>query len=219
MHRLASFWDSSVGKKSIMAVTGAIGVLFVLGHMVGNLQVFQGADRLNAYGRLLHGPLNELIWGARIVLLGAVVLHVAAAWQLTMRNRAARPIGYAVRESQVSTLAARTLRWGGVLLLAFIVYHLLDLTIGKLNPAFHEGDVYGNLLGSLQRPLIAVFYLAAMMALGLHLYHGVWSSMRSLGVAQPSGSPLKRTVAVVAAVVVAVGFAVVPLAILLGIVH
>ena len=218
MHRLASFWHSSVGKKSIMAVTGAIGVLFVLGHMVGNLQVFQGADRLNAYGRLLHGPLNELIWGARIVLLGAVVLHVVAAWQLTMRNRAARPIGYAVRESQVSTLAARTLRWGGVLLLAFIVYHLLDLTIGTVNPAFAEGDVYGNLLGSLQRPLIAVFYLAAMAALGLHLYHGVWSSLRSLGVAQPSGSPLKRTVAAVAAVVVALGFAVVPLAVLLGVV-
>jgi succinate dehydrogenase / fumarate reductase cytochrome b subunit len=219
MHRLASFWHSSVGKKSIMAVTGAIGVLFVLGHMVGNLQVFQGADRLNAYGQLLHGPLNEVIWGARIVLLGAVVLHVVAAWQLTMRNRSARPIGYAVRESQVSTLAARTLRWGGVLLLAFIVYHLLDLTIGKVNPAFHEGDVYGNLLASLQRPLIAVFYLAAMAALGLHLYHGVWSSMRSLGVAQPSGSPLKRTVAAVAAVVVAVGFAVVPLAVLLGVVR
>jgi succinate dehydrogenase / fumarate reductase cytochrome b subunit len=152
MNRLSAFWNSSVGKKAVMAVTGIIGVLFVIGHMVGNLQVFQGADRLNAYGHLLHGPLNELVWGARVVLLLALVLHVVAAYQLTMQNRAARPIEYAVRTSQVSTLASRTLRWGGVLLLAFIIYHLLDLTIGTVNPAFQEGDVYANLLGSMRRP-------------------------------------------------------------------
>jgi succinate dehydrogenase / fumarate reductase cytochrome b subunit len=205
-----------VGKKTVMAITGVIGILFVLGHMVGNLQVFQGAERLDAYGRLLHGPLNELIWGARVVLLGAVALHLIAAWQLTLRNRAARPIGYAAREPQVSTLAARTLRWGGVLLLGFIVYHLLDMTLGVLNPAFQDGAVYANLLASLQRPAIAVFYLAAMAALGLHLYHGAWSSMRSLGVAPPSTSPLKRRVAVILAVIVTLGFAVVPLAVIMG---
>ena len=219
MNRLATFWDSSVGKKSVMAVTGIIGVLFVVGHMVGNLQVFQGADRLNAYGHLLHGPLNELIWAARIVLLLALVLHVVAAWQLTMRNRAARPLDYAIRTPQVSTLASRTLRWGGVLLLLFIIYHLLDLTVGSVNPAFQEGNVYANLLGSLQRPLIAVFYIVAMAALALHLYHGAWSSMRTLGVSQASASPLKRRAAIVIAVVVAVGFAVVPLAVLLGMVR
>ncbi len=219
MNRLAAFWDSSVGKKAVMAVTGIIGVLFVVGHMVGNLQVFQGADRLNAYGHLLHGPLNELIWAARIVLLLALVLHVMAAWQLTMRNRAARPLDYAIRTPQVSTLASRTLRWGGVLLLVFIIYHLLDLTVGTVNPAFQEGNVYANLLGSLQRPLIAVFYIVAMAALALHLYHGAWSSMRTLGVSQASASPLKRRAAIVIAVVVAVGFAVVPLAVLLGMVR
>ena len=219
MNRLAAFWDSSVGKKAVMAVTGIIGVLFVVGHMVGNLQVFQGADRLNAYGHLLHGPLNELIWAARIVLLLALVLHVMAAWQLTMRNRAARPLDYAIRTPQVSTLASRTLRWGGVLLLVFIIYHLLDLTVGTVNPAFQDGNVYANLLGSLQRPLIAVFYIVAMAALALHLYHGAWSSMRTLGVSQASASPLKRRAAIVIAVVVAVGFAVVPLAVLLGMVR
>ena len=218
MNRLGAFWNSSVGKKAVMAVTGIIGVLFVIGHMVGNLQVFQGADRLNAYGHLLHGPLNELVWGARVVLLLALVLHVVAAYQLTMQNRAARPIEYAVRTSQVSTLASRTLRWGGVLLLAFIIYHLLDLTIGTVNPAFQEGDVYANLLGSMHRPLIAVFYIVAMAALGLHLYHGAWSSLRTLGVAQASASPLKRRAAVVIAIIIAVGFAVVPLAVLLGVV-
>ena len=219
MNRLAVLWASSAGKKAVMAVTGIIGVLFVVGHMVGNLQVFQGAERLNAYGHLLHGPLNELIWGARVVLVAVLVLHAVAAGQLTMRNRAARPVDYATRVPQVSTLAARTLRWGGILLLAFIVYHLLDLTIGTVNPAFQEGDVYANLLGSLQRPLIAVFYLAAMAALALHLYHGAWSSMRSLGVAPTSASPLKRRAAVAVAVIVAVGFAVVPLAVLFGVIR
>jgi len=219
MNRLAAFWDSSVGKKAVMAVTGIIGVLFVIGHMVGNLQVFQGAERLNAYGHLLHGPLNELLWGARVVLLLALVLHVVAAYQLTMRNRAARPIEYAARTPQVSTLASRTLRWGGVLLLAFIIYHLLDLTIGTVNPAFQEGDAYANLLGSMRRPLIAVFYIVAMAALGLHLYHGAWSSLRTLGVAPASVSPLKRGAAVAIAIIIAVGFAVVPLAVLLGVVQ
>ena len=218
MDRLVAFWDSSVGKKAVMAVTGIIGVLFVIGHMVGNLQVFQGAERLNAYGHLLHGPLNELVWGARVVLLLALVLHVVAAYQLTMRNRAARPVEYATRTPQVSTLASRTLRWGGVLLLAFIVYHLLDLTIGTVNPAFVEGDVYANLLGSMRRPLIAVLYIVAMAALALHLYHGAWSSLRTLGVAQASVSPLKRRAAVIIAIVIAAGFAVVPLAVLLGVV-
>ncbi len=216
MDRLVAFWNSSVGKKAVMAITGIIGVLFVIGHMVGNLQVFQGAERLNAYGHLLHGPLNELIWGARVVLLVALVLHVVAAYQLTMRNRAARPVEYAMRTPQVSTLASRTLRWGGVLLLAFIVYHLLDLTIGIVNPAFQDGNVYANLLGSLQRPLIAGFYIVAMAALALHLYHGAWSSVRTLGVAPESVSPLKRRVALVLAIIVALGFAVVPLAVVLG---
>ena len=216
MNRLVAFWDSSVGKKAVMAVTGIIGVLFVIGHMVGNLQVFQGAERLNAYGHLLHGPLNELVWGARVVLLLALVLHVVAAYQLTMRNRAARPVDYATRTPQVSTLASRTLRWGGVLLLVFIVYHLLDLTIGTVNPAFVAGDVYANLLGSMQRPAIAIFYIVAMAALALHLYHGAWSSLRTLGVAQASASPLKRTAAVVIAIIIAAGFAVVPVAVLLG---
>jgi len=219
MNRLVAFWDSSVGKKAVMAVTGIIGVLFVIGHMVGNLQVFQGAERLNAYGHLLHGPLNELVWGARVVLLLALVLHVVAAYQLTMRNRAARPVEYVTRTSQVSTLASRTLRWGGVLLLVFIVYHLLDLTIGKVNPAFVEGDVYANLLGSMRRPLVAVFYIVAMAALALHLYHGAWSSLRTLGLSPASESPLKRRAALIIAVIIAAGFAVVPLAVLLGIVQ
>ncbi len=220
MNRLRAFWDSSVGKKAVMAVTGLIGVLFVIGHMVGNLQIFQGAQRINAYGMLLHGPLNEVLWVVRVVLLASIVLHVLAAVQLTLRDRAARPVGYTRREPQVTTLAARTMRWGGVLLLVFIVVHILHFTTGTIHPAGRllEGDVYTNVVGSFQIPWVAAFYVVSMIALGLHLYHGAWSSVRSLGAAPASPQPLRRRLALAIALIVAVGFALVPVAVLAGLV-
>ncbi|MGH7499944.1 MAG: succinate dehydrogenase cytochrome b subunit [Gemmatimonadales bacterium] len=220
MNRLQALWDSSVGKKTVMAVTGLIGVLYVIGHMVGNLQLFEGAERINAYGRMLHGPLNELLWVVRVVLILALALHVVAAWQLTARDRAARPVAYARRVSQVSTLASRTMRWGGVLLLVFIVIHILHFTTGTIRPGgtFTEGDVYDNVLSAFRIPWVTAFYVVSMMALGMHLYHGTWSSIRSLGVAEPSPHPLKRRVALVIAIAVALGFALVPIAVLSGVV-
>jgi succinate dehydrogenase / fumarate reductase, cytochrome b subunit len=213
-----AMWDSTIGKKVVMAVTGLIGIAFVLGHMVGNLQVFQGAERLNAYGALLHGPLNEALWAVRVILIACVVLHVIAAYQLTQRDKAARPVGYVRKESQVSTWASRTMRVGGVLLLVFIVFHILHFTTGSVRPTgtFEPGNVYGNVIGSFQIPWVTAFYVLAMLALGLHLYHGVWSSVRTLGVASPSPTPLRRPAAVVLAIVIAGGFALVPLAVLLG---
>ena len=215
---LRAFWDSSVGKKAVMAVTGLIGITFVIGHMVGNLQVFQGAERLNAYGALLHGPLNELLWVARVVLLAAVVLHVTAAWQLTQRDRGARPVAYRSRAPQVSTLASRTMRWGGVLLLVFIVVHILHFTTGTIRPAgtFTPGDVYANVTASFRIWWVTLFYVVAMAALGLHLYHGAWSSVRTLGAERPAKNLRVRPVAMVVAVVVAAGFAAVPVAVALG---
>jgi succinate dehydrogenase cytochrome b subunit len=215
---LRAFWDSSVGKKVVMAISGLLGIAFVIGHMVGNLQVFQGAERLNAYGALLHGPLNELLWVVRVVLAAAVVLHVVAAWQLTQRDRAARPVDYRRRAPQVSTLASRTMRWGGVLLLVFIVLHVLHFTTGTVRPTgtFVPGDVYGNVIGSFRIWWVTLFYVAAMAALGLHLYHGAWSSVRSLGAETPARNLRRRPVAAVVAAVVAGGFALVPVAVLLG---
>ncbi len=220
MNRLQAMWNSSVGKKAVMAVTGLIGILFVIGHMIGNLQIFEGADRINAYGRLLHGPLNELLWVVRVVLVLAVVLHVVAAVQLTARDRAARPIAYARRLPQVSTLASRTMRWGGVLLLVFIVVHILHFTTGTIRPggAFTAGDVFTNAVASFHVPWVAGFYVVSMAALGMHLYHGAWSSFRSLGVAPPSRRPLERRLALLIAVAIAVGFALVPIAVLAGVV-
>jgi succinate dehydrogenase / fumarate reductase cytochrome b subunit len=221
MSPLARFWDSSIGKKIVMAVTGIIGIAYVVLHMIGNLQIFQGAERLNAYRHLLHGPLNELLWLARVILIVALVLHVIAAWQLTRRDRAARPVGYAERVPQVSTLASRTLRWGGVLLLVFIVFHILHFTTGTIRPAgvYDENDLYGNAIASFHVAWVTAFYVLAMVALGLHLYHGAWSSVRTMGAAPLSAHPLRRRVALVVAIAVAAGFALVPLAVFFGMVR
>jgi succinate dehydrogenase / fumarate reductase, cytochrome b subunit len=209
------FYRSTIGKKVIMAITGLVMIGFVLGHMLGNLQVFDGPARLNGYSAFLHGT-GELLWLVRAVLLAAVILHIDAAVSLTRIAHAARPIGYAERSPQVSTLASRTMRWGGVLLAAFIVFHILHMTTGTLHPAFAAGDVYGNVVSGFRVWPVAVFYLAAMVALGLHLYHGTWSSVRTLGVTRPAANPLHRRLALVVALVAAVGFALVPVAVLAG---
>jgi len=198
-----------------MAGTGLIMIGFVIVHMLGNTLIFQGPERINAYSRFLHGT-GELLWLARIVLLISVVLHIIAATQLTLIARRARPVDYAERDPQVSTWAARTLRWGGVLLLVFIVFHLLHFTTGTLHPSFEPGNVYGNVVSGFHVWPVAVFYIVAMVALGFHLYHGAWSSVRTLGLARPRANPLHRSVATVIAVVVAVGFALVPVAVLVG---
>jgi succinate dehydrogenase / fumarate reductase cytochrome b subunit len=187
--------------------------------------VFVGAAKINAYGGLLHGPLAEVTWALRVVLIIAVVLHVTMAVQLTRRSFAARPIDYQMHEPQVSTIASRTLRWGGLLLLVFIVVHILHFTTQAIDPGGWAGredaaghrDIYGNIVASFRIWWVAAFYIIAMIALGLHLYHGAWSSMRTLGFAKPSAHPLKRRLALAVALVVWAGFTLVPLAVVAGI--
>jgi len=219
MNTVLAFWRSTIGKKVVMGATGLIGLGFVIGHMAGNLQTFAGAEKLDAYGALLHGPLHEVVLLARVVLISAVILHVVAAYQLTMLSRAARPVDYAMRKPQVSTLASRTLRWGGVLLLVFIDFHILHFTIGSVHPDYVEGRIYRNLQTGFAVKWVAVFYLVAMIALGMHLFHGAWSSMRTLGVARQTAHPIKRYLPVVLAVVISSGFAAIPLAFLLGVLN
>jgi succinate dehydrogenase / fumarate reductase, cytochrome b subunit len=211
MSLVANFWHSTIGKKVVMAFSGLIGLGYVIAHMIGNLQAFQGAEKIDGYAAMLHGPLKSVVILARIVLLAAVVLHVVAAYQLTMRSRAARPVGYASRAPQVSTFASRTLRWGGVLLLVFIIFHILHFTIGTVHPDFQDIKPYHNIVVGFQQKWVAIFYVIAMAALGMHLFHGAWSSMRTLGLVKPSADPLKRTLPIVLAVAVSAGFAAVPL--------
>lgn len=225
MSSITAFYRSTIGKKIIMGVTGLIGIGFVIVHMAGNLQAFAGARKINEYGAMLHGPLADLVWILRVVLIVSVVLHVLMAYQLTRRSAAARPIGYQRREPQVSTLASRTMKWGGVLLLVFIVFHILHFTTQTVDPAGWRGmtdargdrDVYGNIVASFRIWWVALFYIVSMMALGLHLFHGAWSSVRTLGYAKPSGHPLKRRIAMGVAVIVWIGFTLVPLGVVLGI--
>ena len=220
MNLVRNFWRSQVGKKVVMAVTGLIGVGFVIGHMVGNLQVFQGPEKINAYAHFLHHTMGELLWPIRAVLLAAVVLHVVAAVQLTRQRQAARPWAYVKKEPQISTFASRTIRWGGALLLAFIVFHILHFTLrwSVVAPGYSDTDVYGNIVRGFSNPLVTGFYVLSMGALALHLFHGAWSSMKTLGLSRPRPRPTSRSVATLVAAVVALGFAVVPLAVAVGLV-
>src|SRR6476619_6524380 len=146
MNRVQALWNTSVGKKAVMAVTGVIMVAYLVTHVLANLLVFQGPEKINAYSKFLHGTGGAL-WAARLVLLAAVVLHIIAAVQLTARRQAARPVGYAAgRAPQVSTLASRTIRWGGGLILVFLVYHILHFTLGTVHTSFVEGDPYHNVV-------------------------------------------------------------------------
>jgi succinate dehydrogenase / fumarate reductase, cytochrome b subunit len=215
MNGLLQFWRSTIGKKVVMAVTGIIGILFVLGHMTGNLLMFKGQGAMHDYALLLRTSM-PLLWAVRLALLAAVVLHAVAAYQLTMLARAARPKDYAQRRPQVTTFAARTIRIGGVIILAFIVYHILHMTLGTVHPDFTHLDPYNNVRIGLANPLVAGFYILATLAVGLHLYHGAWSAVRSLGAARPSTQPLKRKIALLVAVIVAIGFVVIPIAALVG---
>ena len=214
MGRLRGFYASMVGKKVIMGVTGLIGIGFVILHSLGNLLVFRGAAAINSYSHFLKST-GELLWTLRVVLVVAVILHVIAAVQLTVQSRAARPIEYTRRESQVATIASRTMRWGGVLLLVFIVLHILHFTTGTIKPAgvFSSEDVYANVIASFRIWWVALFYVLAMVFLGLHLFHGAWSSVRSIGVSPPSPQPLHRRVSLVIAILVWAAFTAVPVAV------
>src|ERR1700694_2495559 len=164
MGRLRDFYASMVGKKVVMGITGLIGIGFVILHSLGNLLVFRGAEAINSYSHFLKST-GELLWTLRIVLILAVILHVIAAVQLTVQSRAARPIGYTKLESQVATIASRTMRWGGVLLLVFIVLHILHFTTGTIRPAgvFSSQDVYANVVSSFRVWWVTVFYMVAMI--------------------------------------------------------
>ena len=216
MNRVRGLWGTSVGKKAVMAVTGLVMIAYLITHVLANLLVFQGPAKINAYSRFLHGTGGAL-WGARLVLLACVVLHIVAAVQLTGRRQAARPIDYATgRQPQVSTLASRTIRWGGGLILVFLVYHIMHFTLGTVHPTFVEGDPYHNVAAGFANPLVVLFYEVAMVAVGLHLYHGIWSSGRSLGMSSPSPHPLRRQLALALSVIVWAGFTVIPIAVYMG---
>ena len=215
-NRAARFWDSANGKKAVMAVTGAMMFGFVLLHMAGNLQIFEGPDQFNKYAQLLR-TLPEALWAARLALLAAVAAHTVAAIQLALRNRRARPVAYSKKEAIASTYASRTMYWSGPIVLAFVIYHLLHFTFGITGvPEFIEGDVYHNVVNGFQNPIIAAWYVLAMLLLCLHLQHGISSMFQTLGISHPRYTPWFKKAAALLAIVIFVGFISVPLSVVLG---
>lgn len=224
MNWFGDVYRSTLGKKAVMAVTGIILFGFVLGHMAGNLKVFQGAEHFNAYAEGLRAlgepivPHGGLLWIVRLVLLASVVLHITSATQLTLLNRRARPQDYDRRTAVQLDYASRTMRWGGVIIALYVVYHLMHLTWGNAHPDFISGDVYHNVIRGFSVWWVALVYVVVNVILGFHLYHGLWSLFQSLGWSHPRYNPWRRTFAVVFSVVVTVGFISVPLAVLSGLV-
>jgi succinate dehydrogenase / fumarate reductase cytochrome b subunit len=215
-----------------MAVTGIILVGFVVAHMVGNLKVFLGAEAINAYAGFLRDvgepllPRETLLWIARIVLLASVVLHIVAATQLTIQDRASRPQRYAVHKPVQATYASRTMRWGGVIILLFIIYHILHLTFGAVGFApgqyLHEDpnngfQVYQNVVNGFKVWPVALFYIVTMGMVGMHLYHGVWSMFQTLGLNNTKYNGMLRGLAMITALAVFLGNISIPIAVLTGI--
>lgn len=220
MQRAATLFGSSIGRKVVMAATGLVLYGFVVGHMIGNLQIYLGPQALNHYAEFLREFLHgQGIWIARAVLLVAVALHIWAAVTLTLGNWSARPIGYREWQARESTYASRTMVWSGPILALFIVYHLLHLTFGTLHPSFEPHDVFRNVVIGFQNPFVSAFYILAMVALGLHMYHGFWSMLQSLGLSHPRWNALRHSAAVAIAGIVVAGNVSIPVAVLTGAVH
>lgn len=217
--RPVRFWQSTNGQKAVMATTGAVLFLFVIFHMIGNLQVFEGPEQLNFYGAALR-RFPEVLWGARFVLLFAVILHIWSSIKLAVRKTNARPVGYATRQNTVSSYASRTMYWSGPILLAFIIFHLLHLTAGFIHPGgvFVEADVYHNLVAGFQVWYVSVWYIFSMLLLGLHIRHGAWSMFQSLGLNHPRHTPILNKAAAGLALVIVLGYISIPISILLGLV-
>jgi succinate dehydrogenase / fumarate reductase cytochrome b subunit len=231
---LIDLYSTALGKKYVMAITGLIGIGFVVGHLIGNLKVYLGlidhdGERvydIDVYGEFLREllvpilPRTYALWALRLVLIGALVLHLHAAYALTVMNRRARPDRYQSKRDYVAAdFAARTMRWTGIIVLLFLAFHLADLTWGWVNPDFVRGSVYRNLDASLSRIPVAILYVVANIALGIHLFHGTWSLFQSLGVNSPRFNSWRRGLATAIATLIVVGNCSFPIAVQAGIVQ
>lgn len=230
---LIDFYSTAVGKKYVMAITGIIGIGFVVTHMIGNLKVYLGiitehGDRvydIDVYGEFLRDmlvpilPRTYFLWGMRLLLIGAVVFHIHAAYSLTLLNRKARPVKYqSPRDYEVANFASRTMRWTGIIVGLFIIWHLADLTWGWANPDFVRGAAYRNLDASLSRVPVAILYIVANIALGIHLFHGTWSLFQSMGWSSPRFNRWRRGLATGIATIIVVGNCSFPVAALAGVI-
>ncbi len=207
------------GKKAVMAVSGFALFGFVNVHMLGNLQVFLGREAFNRYAELLRAE-PALLWAARIVLLTMVILHIWASWKLMVLNKLrARPVGYVMKRSIVSSYASRTMYWSGPIVGAFVIYHLMQFTWGVGGTSHDPKDPYGNVVHGFQVIPIAIAYVVAMGLLMLHLYHGAWSMFQTLGVNHPRYTPLLKRFAQVVSIGLFLGFSSIPASVMAGLIQ
>ncbi len=212
------FFSSTLGKKWLMAVTGMILFGFVVGHMLGNLQIYLGQERLDHYAELLQAN-KPFLWAFRSVLLFSVSVHIWAAVLVWLRNRSARPVKYKMFQPPGLDYAARTMVWSGPIIALFIVYHVLDFTVGSTNPDFIKGEVYHNVIASFSNPGIALVYMAANLLLAFHLYHGLWSLFQTVGWDHPRFGWIRRALAIFFSALIGAGNISIPLAVLTGFVR
>ena len=224
-HPLVNFWHSAVGKKWVMALSGIALLGFVFAHMVGNLKLYLGAAHLNEYAEWLRDfgepvlPRTVLLWGLRIGLIAAFFLHIIAAYQLTRMNHQARPVKYqSQRDYVAANFASRTMRWTGIIIGLFLIFHLADLTWGPANPDFVRGDVFDNVIASFERVPVAIIYIVANIALAFHIFHGAWSMFQSLGWNNPRFNQWRRSFAIAFALVIGIGNVSMPLLVVTGVV-
>jgi succinate dehydrogenase / fumarate reductase cytochrome b subunit len=211
------FYEASIGKKVVMAVTGAILFGYVVAHLLGNLQIYLGPEQINEYARFLHSKPG-LLWGARLVLLASVVLHITASVQLWALKRRARPIAYVKKEDLGASYAARTMLWSGPIIAGFIVFHLLHLTTGSAGLPFRELDPYHNVIYGFRIFWVSAAYIVSMVLLCFHLYHGLWSMLHSLGLDDERRRPGLQRLAAGFAIFIGAGNVSIPLAVLLGLI-
>jgi succinate dehydrogenase / fumarate reductase cytochrome b subunit len=225
IHRTISFYAAPIGKKVIMALTGLILFGYVVGHLVGNLQIFSpDHEQINRYAAFLHNPSNlPLLWLARVVLLAAVVLHIVASVQLWKLKGEARPVKYVKKQDAAASYASRTMMWSGPIVAAFVIFHVLHLTVGAVVPlreiAPNGPDVRANVINGFSNPLISGFYILAMILLCMHLYHGLWSMFQSLGFDQRGYLPKLKRWAGIVAILIAIGNCSIPIAVMTGMVR
>jgi succinate dehydrogenase / fumarate reductase, cytochrome b subunit len=222
VQRAVRFYQAPIGKKAVMAVTGIILFLYVLGHLIGNLQIYSPhPDQINGYAAFLHNPnYAGLLWAVRIILLAAVAFHILAALQLWLQKQQARPVGYYKKDDVPAAYAARTMVWSGPIILAFIIFHVLHLTVGAVLPLEEIGpyqpNVRANVVNGFSHPSVAGFYVFAMVLLSMHLYHGLWSMFQSLGYSHPRYSPALKRLAAWVAILIGAGYISIPLGVLAG---
>ena len=224
LHRAIHFYEATNGKKAVMAVTGVILFAYVVGHLAGNLQVFAGdyGISINRYAEFLHS-LGPLLWVVRFLLAAAVVLHIVASMQLWYLNHQARPIPYCKKDDVPAAYAARTMKWSGPIIAAFVIFHILHLTTGDVLPlaTTSEGgmDVYQNLIAGFSLWYVSAAYIVAVALIGLHLYHGIWSMFQSVGLSHPRYTPRLKLFAKVFAVAITAGYISIPVAVMTGVVR